>query len=116
MVRLTALVCAHNQETQLSHCLRKLSFCDQIVVVDGVSIVGYTNLAARKPYDASQLYARNVLALVQHLVRPVAGPDGQPTGGPMLVIDEDDEITREILVTNNGAIVHPKVRPAEKAH
>lgn len=33
MVRLTALVCAHNQEAQLSQCLRSLSFCDQIVVV-----------------------------------------------------------------------------------
>ena len=33
MVRLTALVCAHNQEAQLSHCLRRLSFCDEIVVV-----------------------------------------------------------------------------------
>ena len=33
MVRLSALVCVQNQEAQLSECLRKLSFCDEIVVV-----------------------------------------------------------------------------------
>jgi NAD(P) transhydrogenase subunit alpha len=94
----------------------ELTRADEIVLQHGVTILGPTNLPATVPYHASQLYARNVLTLVQHLVRPVAGPDGKPTGGPMLVIDEEDEITREILVTNNGAIVHPKVRPAEKAH
>jgi glycosyltransferase involved in cell wall biosynthesis len=33
VVRLTALVCVHNQEAQLSQCLRRLSFCDEIIVV-----------------------------------------------------------------------------------
>lgn len=33
MPKLTALVCAHNQESELSQCLRRLSFCDEIVVV-----------------------------------------------------------------------------------
>lgn len=33
MVRLSALVCVQNQDAQLSQCLRKLSFCDEIVVV-----------------------------------------------------------------------------------
>lgn len=33
VVRLTALVCVHNQEAALSQCLRRLSFCDEIVVV-----------------------------------------------------------------------------------
>ena len=33
MVRLSALVCVQNQDAQLSACLRKLSFCDEIVVV-----------------------------------------------------------------------------------
>lgn len=33
VARLTALVCAHNQEALLSRCLRGLSFCDEIVVV-----------------------------------------------------------------------------------
>lgn len=33
MVRLSALVCVQNQDAQLSECLRRLSFCDEVVVV-----------------------------------------------------------------------------------
>ncbi|WP_293908140.1 glycosyltransferase family 2 protein [Phenylobacterium sp.] len=33
MVRLSAFVCVQNQDALLSQCLRKLSFCDEIVVV-----------------------------------------------------------------------------------
>ena len=32
-VKLSALVCAHNDEARLAECLRRLSFCDEIVVV-----------------------------------------------------------------------------------
>src|SRR5947209_6946194 len=32
-VKLSALVCAHNDEARLADCLRGLSFCDEIVVV-----------------------------------------------------------------------------------
>lgn len=33
MIRLSALVCVHNQEARLAECLRKLSFCDEVIVV-----------------------------------------------------------------------------------
>ena len=52
------------------------------IVRDGVTIVGATNLAATMPYHASQLYARNVTALLQHLA-----PNGEPE------LDFEDEIT-----------------------
>jgi NAD(P) transhydrogenase subunit alpha len=48
----------------------------------GVTIVGFTDLAARMPYHASQLYSRNVSALLLHLA-----PGGE------LALDFDDEIT-----------------------
>jgi NAD(P) transhydrogenase subunit alpha len=54
----------------------------------GVTIVGYTDLASRMPYHASQLYARNVSALLLHLA-----PDGE------LTLDFDDEITAGACVT-----------------
>jgi len=54
----------------------------------GVTIVGYTDLASRMPYHASQLYARNVTALLLHLA-----PDGE------LALDFDDEITAGACVT-----------------
>jgi NAD(P) transhydrogenase subunit alpha len=54
----------------------------------GVTIVGFTNLPSTMPFHASQLYARNVAALLQHLA-----PDGE------LMLDWDDEITAGACVT-----------------
>ena len=82
---------------------------DETVVAHGVTILGPTNLPATVPYHASQMYARNVVTLVQHLVQRQKGPDGKATGAPALVINMDDEITKEILVTRGGQIVHPRV-------
>ena len=59
---------------------------------DGVSIVGLLNLPSTMPYHASQLYARNVAALLQHLA-----PDGE------LTLDWDDEITAGACVTRAKA-------------
>lgn len=39
----------------------------EVVTVNGVHLVGYTNLAARMPFDASRLYARNILNLLVHM-------------------------------------------------
>jgi H+-translocating NAD(P) transhydrogenase subunit alpha len=56
--------------------------------VDGVRIVGLTNLPSLMAADASRLYARNVSALLQHLA-----PKGE------LALDFDDEITGGACVT-----------------
>jgi NAD(P) transhydrogenase subunit alpha len=60
----------------------------EIVDRDGVTIVGLLNLPSTMPFHASQLYARNVSSLLQHLA-----PDGQ------LALDWDDEITAGACVT-----------------
>jgi len=88
----------------------ELTRADQTVVHNGVTILGPTNIAATVPYHASQMYARNVVTLIQHLVQREKGADGKATGAPKLVLNLNDEITREILVTNEGAIVHQRVR------
>jgi NAD(P) transhydrogenase subunit alpha len=62
------------------------------VVEHGVVIVGFTNLPSTMPTHASQLYARNVMALLQHLA-----PDGQ------LALDWEDEITAGACVTRKEA-------------
>ncbi len=63
------------------------------VVREDVTIVGLTNLPSTMPFHASQLYARNVVALVQHLA-----PEGE------LVLDWDDEITAGACVTRKAEV------------
>ena len=72
-----------------------------IVVADGVTVVGAGNLPAAMAPGASAAYARNVSALVAHLL-----PEGAPA------IDVADEIQAAVVVTHDGAIVNPTVRSA----
>jgi NAD(P) transhydrogenase subunit alpha len=58
------------------------------VVREGVTMVGLNNLASMVPVHASQLYARNVQALLTHLA-----PEGKPA------LDWEDEITSGTCVT-----------------
>jgi NAD(P) transhydrogenase subunit alpha len=60
----------------------------EIVQRDGVTVVGLTNLPSTMPFHASQLYARNVSSLLQHLA-----PEGE------LALDWEDEITAGACVT-----------------
>ncbi|MGD9720435.1 MAG: Re/Si-specific NAD(P)(+) transhydrogenase subunit alpha [Pirellulales bacterium] len=81
----------------------------ETVVENGVTIIGPANLPADVPYHASQMFAKNVTTLIEHLVA-----DGQ------FRFDLEDEITRETLVTKDGQVVHAKVRellglPVEQA-
>ena len=70
-----------------------LTQADEEVTHDGVTILGPTNLPSSMPYHASQLYARNVSALVQHLA-----PEGE------LQLDFDDEITSGACVTRKEEV------------
>ena len=60
---------------------------------EDVTIVGFTNLPSSMPYHASQLYARNVAALLQHLA-----PEGA------LTLDFDDEITAAACATRKEQV------------
>ncbi|HEY7101979.1 MAG TPA: NAD(P) transhydrogenase subunit alpha [Mycobacteriales bacterium] len=73
---------------------------ERTVVTDaGVTVVGAGNLAAAVPRAASTAYARNVVALLSHLVA-----DGR------IVLDPADEITAGVLVTHDGEVVHAAAR------
>jgi NAD(P) transhydrogenase subunit alpha len=69
------------------------------VVAHGVTVIGRTNLPAEVPAHASQMYARNVLTFLDHLLSEDGG----------LSFDLEDEITAGTLVTRAGEIVHPAV-------
>jgi NAD(P) transhydrogenase subunit alpha len=73
----------------------------ETVVEHGVTILGPTNLPSEAPYHASQMFAKNITALLAHLVK-----DGE------LRINLEDEITRETLVARDGDVVNAKVREA----
>ena len=71
----------------------ELTRADKAVVHQRVTILGPTNLPSTMPFHASQLYARNVSALVQHLA-----PEGE------LKLDFDDEITAGACVTRREEV------------
>lgn len=68
---------------------------DKIINYNAVTIVGYTDLASRVGYNASQLYAKNLFNFVKTLFKI----DEQKN---MLEIDWDDELIRATLLTRNG--------------
>lgn len=71
------------------------------VVVNGVTILGPSNLPASVGSTTSQLFAQNLVALLGLIVE-----DGA------LSIDLEDEILAGAVVTKDGAVVHPRVQEA----
>jgi len=77
----------------------ELTKSGEVVVENGVSIIGTINLASTVPYHASQMYARNLTAFLTLLVK-----DGKVS------IRTEDEIIRDTLLTHKGEIVQERVR------
>ncbi|HEX5180971.1 MAG TPA: Re/Si-specific NAD(P)(+) transhydrogenase subunit alpha [Gemmatimonadaceae bacterium] len=63
------------------------------VVENGVSILAPLNLPSELPYDASQMYARNVAALLAHFA---------PKGA--ITLDFNDEITKAVVIAAHGEL------------
>ncbi|MFS3127017.1 Re/Si-specific NAD(P)(+) transhydrogenase subunit alpha [Nocardioides sp. Bht2] len=75
------------------------SVAGQVVeTANGVTIIGYTDLAGRLPAQASQLYGTNLVNLLK-LMTPEK--DGQ------LVLDFEDVVQRSITVVRNGESTWP---------
>jgi NAD(P) transhydrogenase subunit alpha len=70
----------------------------KVVSHNGVTIIGYTNLAGHIPTTASQLYARNLLAFIETLVDKKE---------KKLAINWDDELVKATVLTRDGEVVHP---------
>lgn len=89
----------------------ELTVPGETVVRHGVTIVAPLHLTSELAHDASQMYSRNVAALLKHLA-----PEGK------LAIDLSDEITSAVCVTANGelrldpaAAASPAPKPASHA-
>ena len=72
-----------------------LTQADKITEVNGVKIVGYTNLASMVAADASALYARNLIDFMKLIVDKEA----------KLVIPTDDDIVTACLMCRDGQAV-----------
>lgn len=69
----------------------ELSEPDKVIKVGEVTLVGYSNLAGMVPATASELYASNVL----HLLELIAAPEA-------LNFKEDDDIIKEAMLCYQG--------------
>ena len=65
---------------------------------NGVTIIGYTDLASRLPAQSSQLYGTNLVNLMKILT---------PESDGTMVLNFDDEIIRTVTVTRDGEITFP---------
>ena len=65
----------------------------------GVTIIGPINLAGGAPFHSSQVYARNLTAFLQNLVK-----DGKVRP------PESDDIIRDTLLTQGGEVLNARVR------
>lgn len=71
---------------------------EAIVTDNGVTIIGYTDLAGRLPTQASQLYGTNLVNLLKLMT---------PEKDGVLVLDFDDVVQRSITVVRDGESTWP---------
>ena len=77
----------------------ELTRADEMVIENGVTILGPTNLASEVPTHASQMFSKNVSNFVKLITR-----DGR------LHLDLEDEVVRETLAAHRGHVVNATVR------
>jgi NAD(P) transhydrogenase subunit alpha len=78
----------------------ELTVLDQTVVRHDVTIIGHTNIPAKVPYHASQMYANNLVKLLALLVDKEA----------KLKLDVTDDVIAGCLVCHEGEVVHPRIQ------
>ncbi len=72
-----------------------------ITTPNGVTIIGYKNVPARLATSASQLFSRNLLAFLDIMFDKKTKAFAVPW---------DDELVKAIVLTKDGAIVHPNIK------
>jgi NAD(P) transhydrogenase subunit alpha len=72
----------------------------EVIDVDGVRVIGTTNLPSTMPQHASQMYSRNVASLVGLMVTKDGG----------LNLDMNDEVIKGTVITKDGEVVHEQTR------
>ncbi|MDP3443126.1 MAG: NAD(P)(+) transhydrogenase (Re/Si-specific) subunit alpha, partial [Ignavibacteria bacterium] len=65
----------------------------------GTTIIGEPNLPSLVPYHASDMYAKNILALLDHMT----------TKEGKFVVNMEDEIIKGGMIAYDGAVVNSRV-------
>ncbi|MDG2332939.1 MAG: Re/Si-specific NAD(P)(+) transhydrogenase subunit alpha [Myxococcota bacterium] len=76
----------------------ELTRADENVLDSGVTIIGHTNLPGEVPAHASQMYGKNLVTFLDHLLE-----EG------VLTLDFEDEITGGAVVTHAGQLVNERL-------
>ncbi|MEQ9520581.1 MAG: Re/Si-specific NAD(P)(+) transhydrogenase subunit alpha [Parvibaculum sp.] len=74
---------------------------ETVVTENGVTILGYKNMAGRLPVDASSLYAKNLL----NFITPQVDQESKS-----LNLNWEDETVTGTALTRDGAVVHPALK------
>ena len=74
----------------------------ETVEIEGVKLVGFSNLAGRVAASASGLYARNLLSFIETMV---------DKANNKLAVNWDDELVKATALTKDGAVIHPNFQP-----
>ena len=80
----------------------ELTEADQVVVRDGVSIIGYTDLPSRLAAQSSQLYGTNLRHLLTEL---------SPAKNGEIDVNMEDEVIRGVTVCKDGETTWPPPAP-----
>jgi H+-translocating NAD(P) transhydrogenase subunit alpha len=75
---------------------------ETVVTDNGVTIIGADNLPSTMAAASSAMYARNVSSLLTYMAK-----DGAFT------VDLDDELVAGVVITRDGAVIHPALTKAE---
>lgn len=73
----------------------------EVAEVGGVKILGHANVAGRIAASASALYARNLASFLELVVTQEGG----------VSVPWDDDILKAVVLTRDGAVVHPSFAP-----
>ncbi len=71
----------------------------ETIKYNGVTIIGETNLPSLVPTNSSEVYSKNIMALLDHI-----GKEGE------VKLNTEDEIVKGALICYNGEVVHERTK------
>jgi NAD(P) transhydrogenase subunit alpha len=78
----------------------------KVTSVEGVTVIGYANVAGRIAASASALYAKNLFAFIETMVDKTSKE---------FAVNPEDELVKATMLTHAGHVVHPNFAAAVAA-